>query len=322
VSTSTSRQLEAWTQIWEYTTGNDDLREVLLFSLNETLFLYFACLAPDKTGFTPRRMQWTSTKDLHSWSSPIPVGRVSEITWDVKVREEEGRQIAYKTSYVGNHYAVDALLTVHFEKSSNGKEWGPVGNGDSAVYVGGISEVSFDFTPRGDLVAIGRNEDGDATGFGSQFFYARKGDLGNWTSLKISNPYRFDSPRLICMDGEMLLFARYAAAAYNLTPEWLPMGFQRLVNLLSYSLMPKAGAIYRLCLPDDVGFPKEPIELIRYFEATYGDTGFFSVAHDDPTGDAVVANYSSNCHSSAPWFYGQVKATDVYVCRCQLIRRA
>lgn len=49
-----------------------------------------------------------------------------------------------------------------------------LGGLEHEVYSGGVCEVSFAFTPKGDLVAIGRNEDGDHTGFGSQLFFAPK----------------------------------------------------------------------------------------------------------------------------------------------------
>merc|ERR1712187_841749 len=103
-------------------------------------------------------------------------------------------------------------VLVLFEQSKDGWKWEPVPpctKESSAVYRGGICEVSFEFTKAGDLVAIGRNEDGDATGFGSQLFYAKKESLGSWTALKVSVPWRFDSPRLARMeeDGEVLLFA-------------------------------------------------------------------------------------------------------------------
>jgi len=314
--------LEDWTEVWEHHTGEDDLRETLLFEFRGKLFLYFACLEPFKRGFTPRRMQWTSTEDLKVWSAPVPVGRVSEITWDVKVAEgAAGEELAYKVSYVGNHYAEDAVCTVHFEQSSDGACWGPVGK-DSAVYVGGISEVTFAFTPAGDLVAIGRNEDGDASGFGSQLFFAAKGDLGAWTPLRLSLPQRFDSPRLISAGGELLLFARLARERYALVPRWAPLGLQRFLNLLLYSLLPKSAAVYRVQAPDRAGaWPREPVQLVRCFEETYGDTGFFSLAPGEAAGEWAIANYSSSCHSHAPWLYGQVHPTDVYVCRCHVIRR-
>mmetsp|Transcript_86302 Transcript_86302/g.241360 ORF Transcript_86302/g.241360 Transcript_86302/m.241360 type:complete len:444 (+) Transcript_86302:98-1429(+) len=318
---SISRNFEDWNTVWTYSTGMDDLREVLLWEFRGELFLYFASLAPFKRGFSPRGMHWTSTSDLSAWSDPVAMGRATEITWDVKVRNEGGVHVAYKVGYIGNHYAADALLTVVFEKSVNGRHWKPVGN-DIGVYTGGVSEVSFDFTPSGDLVAIGRNEDGDHTGFGSQLFFASKDDLGSWMPLKVSLPHRFDSPRMVLMEGEMVLFARYAREAYNAIPEWCPLGLQRIANLIMYSARSKSAAVYRLSLPDPSGtWAKQPIEIIRCFEDAYGDTGFFSVVQYGGSGEWAVANYASTCHSHAPWIYGQLFPTDIYVCRCFPIRR-
>lgn len=323
VVTSDARQLEDWTQVWSYRTGNDDLREVLFFELNRKLFLYFVRLAPFKNGFSPRRSSWTSTQDLKIWSPPADVGRVSEIIWDVKVVENQGTKLAYKTSYTGNHYASDAVLSVLFEQSVDGAEWKPVGK-DSTVYVGGVSEVSFTFTAKGDLVAIGRNEDGDASGFGSQLFFARQGDLGTWTPLKVSIPYRFDSPRMCFIEGHVLLLARYARERYAALPRWMPFALQRIVNLVIYSILPKNGAAYHLKIPDDEGkWCAQPIELIRCFEDTVGDTGFFSITKDSSSGNWLVANYASrSTHSHTPWIYGQVKPTDVLICRLQILNKA
>jgi len=320
---ATSTNLQDWETVWEYTTGKDDLREVLLWEFKGKLFLYFACLAPQKKGFAPRGMHWTVTSDLQSWADPVAMGRAAEITWDIKVHEDQ----AYKVGYIGNHYAADAELTVVFEKSRDGVNWQPVGK-DLAVYVGGISEVSFAFTACGDLVAIGRNEDGDRTGFGSQMFFARKDDLGTWVSLKDSLPYRFDSPRLVSMEGQFVLFARYAPHAYNAMPKWFPFGLQRFLNLIIYSARPKSAAVYWLDLPDNEGsWPVHPVQLVRCFEDACSDTGFFSVAKcpDSAAGSAsewAVANYSSSgAHSHAPWVYGQLLGSDVYVCRCLPVLR-
>jgi len=322
VATARPDNLEQWEVTWEYATGEDDLREVLLFELCGKMILFFARLAPNKNGFAPRRMQRTSSNDLRAWSKPVDFGRTSEIIWDVKVREQDGGdQVAYKTSYIGNHYAADAECTVLFEKSTDGMEWRPVGE-DSAVYCGGVSEVSFAFTPSGDLVAIGRNEDGDRTGFGSQLFFARRDDLGSWTPLKVSVKHRFDSPRLVCMNGDLLLFARYAREPYALVPASWPFILQRMGNLVLYSLLPKGAAVYHMRFPHgDGSWPEKPLELIRCFEDSYGDTGFFSLAKAGGGDDWVVANYASSCHSHAPWLYGQVFATDVHVCRAHFVRR-
>jgi len=73
---------------------------------------------------------------------------------------------------------------------------------------------------------------GDVTGFGTQLFFARKGSLGEWTHLKVSLPWRFDSPRLASNSlGEILLFARYAPAPYQLAPGWLPFMKQKIIDI-------------------------------------------------------------------------------------------
>jgi len=319
ITVTTSTNLEDWCDVWHYSTGKDDLREVLLWEFKGRLFLYFCRLAPDKGGFAPKGMSWTSTTDLRVWTDPVAMDRDSEITWDIKVHEG----IAYKVGYTGNHYADDCKMSVLFECSHDGEKWKPVGK-DAVVYVGGISEVSFAFTAKGDFVAIGRNEDGDHTGFGSQLFWASKTDLGSWTPLTISLPYRFDSPRMIVMSGEVVLFARYSPDRYNLVPEWMPFLSQKIGNIIAYSSRPKSSAVYKVNIPDDGGatWPKVPIHLIRRFEDSFGDTGFFSIAKMcDESDDWAVANYASPVHSHATWFYGQVYATHVYVCRCVPILR-
>lgn len=318
ITVSTSTSLEDWDDVWQYTTGQDDLREVLLWEFNGKLFLYFCCLAPNKRGFAPKGMSWTSTKDLKSWTDPQAMGRDTEITWDVKVHEA----VAYKVGYIGNHYSDNCTLSVLFECSRDGEMWKPVGK-DLVVYVGGVSEVSFAFTANGDLVAIGRNEDGDHTGFGSQLFFARKNDLGSWTPLTVSLPYRFDSPRMIVMSGEVVVFARYSKDLYTFIPEWMPFLIQKIGNIIAYSSRPKSSAVYSVTLPEfDAGtWASDPVRLIRRFEDSFGDTGFFSIARMADSTDWVVANYASPVHSHATWFFGQVYATNIYVCRCVPVLR-
>eukprot|EP00445_Apocalathium_hangoei_P067861 CAMPEP_0204142280 /NCGR_PEP_ID=MMETSP0361-20130328/19904_1 /ASSEMBLY_ACC=CAM_ASM_000343 /TAXON_ID=268821 /ORGANISM="Scrippsiella Hangoei, Strain SHTV-5" /LENGTH=420 /DNA_ID=CAMNT_0051096101 /DNA_START=131 /DNA_END=1391 /DNA_ORIENTATION=+ len=308
VATGSAEDLETWNIIWEHSTGEDDLREMLLFELSGKLFLYYARLEPNKNGFVARSMQWTCTSDLKTWKKPEDVGRVTEIAWDIKVQKDSsGQEVAYKASYIGNHYATNAVVTVLFEQSTDGFTWSPVGE-KAEVYTGGISEVSFAFTAQGDLVAVGRNEDGDRTGFGSQLFFARAGDLGHWQHLPVSMPQRFDFPRMMRMAGdELLLFARYARQSFAMVPSWMPMELQRIGNILLYSCLPKGGAVYRIVPPDAKGWQidmeglPEDMPFTPYFNA--GDTGFFSLTK--PPGGAedewVIANYSSTCHSHAPW---------------------
>jgi len=321
-----SKDLNSWHIDWIYSNGCD-LRETLLFEMGGTLMLYFFSLKPAHGQFKPLHIFCTTSKDGAKWEEPKEVCYEGEVPWEIKVYGEGKDAIAYKSSYLGDHYGTKDVLVL-FEQSKDGWKWEPVppcSEGSSVVYRGGISEVSFEFTKSGDLVAIGRNEDGDTTGFGSQLFYARKGSLGSWTQLKVSLPWRFDSPRLAATSsGEILLFARYAPNPYQLAPAWMDFSYQKVINLALCSLLPKSAAVYRLAPWEDWGDTGAgAIQLVRCFEGSAGDTGFFSVTHERGEAEKdswVVANYTSTtCQSHAPWIYGQMMPSHVYVFRCRAI---
>ena len=121
----------------------------------------------------------------------------------------------------------------------------------------------------------------------------------------MSLPHRFDSPRLHLMLGELVLFARFAHTPYDAVPKWcariinnltqhkinrsasllycrLPFAARRIGNLIWYSTKPKGSAVYRINFPDKIAaggaWAEKPVELVRFFEESYGDTGFFSCA--------------------------------------------
>jgi len=318
----TSKDLVHWEQTYEYHTGND-LREMLLFEMGGKLFLYFFSLVPDGKIFKPIHMYCTVSDDARKWAAPKEVCKKAEVPWDIKVyKEASGREVAYKASYLGDHYGTDEVCVL-FERSYDGWAWEPIGEEGSVVYRGGVCEVAFEFTPKGDLVAIGRNEDGDSTGFGSQLYFAPKDNLGKWTALSVSLPWRFDSPRMIRTDGgdgEILLFSRYTMHKYQLAPTWLSFNSQKALNLILCSTLPKSAAVYRIAPHSEWSQDSCPVQLIRQFEQAFADTGFFSVARElsKKPDDWVVANYSSSCHSHAPWIYGQLTQTNIFVCKCKV----
>lgn len=319
-----STDLSSWSVEWIFKNGCD-LREMLLFELGGNLMLYFFSLKPAHGQFKPLHVFYTKSQDGLSWADPKEVCYEGEVPWEIKVFGVGADCVAYKSSYLGDHYGSKDVLVL-FEQSKDGLKWEPVPpcSESSCVYRGGVCEVSFEFTKSGDLVALGRNEDGDTTGFGTQLFHARKGSLGDWTALKVSLPWRFDSPRLSStQQGEILLFARYAPNKYQLAPTWLPFLYQKTVNLALCSLLPKSAAIYRLAPMEDWGDDgTNAVQLVRCFETSVGDTGFFSVIRERGC-DAdswVVANYTSTlCHSHAPWIYGQMMQSHVFVFRCRSI---
>jgi hypothetical protein len=318
----TSKDLVHWKKTYEYKTGND-LREMLLFQMHGKLFLYFFSLVPEGKIFKPIHMYGTVSDDAELWEEPKQVCQNAEVPWDIKVyKDASGVETAYKASYIGDHYGTKDVFVL-FEKSYDGWKWEPVGEDGSVVYRGGVCEVAFEFTSSGDLVAIGRNEDGDATGFGTQLYYAPKNSLGKWKSLPVSIPWRFDSPRMMRTDGgsgEILLFSRYTWDKYELAPKWLGFNAQKTLNLILCSLTPKSAAVYRIAPPSEWSETSCPIQVIRLFEQAFADTGFFSIARDlsAKPDEWVVANYSSSCNSHAPWIYGQLTQTNIFVCRCRI----
>lgn len=319
-----SDDLCSWDIKWTYGNGCD-LREVLLFEVGALLFLYFFSLVPAHGQFKPLHVFCATSRDGASWTDPQEVCYSGEVPWEIKVYGTGATAIAYKSSYLGDHYGTKDILVL-FEQSKDGRQWEPVpaGRDSSVVYRGGVSEVSFEFTAVGDLVAIGRNEDGDATGFGSQLFYARREDLGAWTALKVCVPWRFDSPRLASAScGEILLFARYAPNRYKQAPGWISLIRQKTINLFMCGLLPKAAAVYRLAPWDEWGeYGTDAVQFVKFFEQSVADTGFFSVTREDDSDadDWVVANYTSTmCHSHAPWIYGQMMPSHVFVFRCRLL---
>lgn len=52
------------------------------------------------------------------------------------------------------------------------------------VYTGGISELGFTFNQNLDIVATGRNEDGDKSGFGARYFFVSASEnYQNWKDI-------------------------------------------------------------------------------------------------------------------------------------------
>eukprot|EP00933_Yihiella_yeosuensis_P017492 TRINITY_DN14590_c1_g3_i1.p1 TRINITY_DN14590_c1_g3~~TRINITY_DN14590_c1_g3_i1.p1 ORF type:complete len:231 (+),score=44.81 TRINITY_DN14590_c1_g3_i1:272-964(+) len=224
-------------------------------------------------------------------------------------------------------------MNVLFEQSSNGLDWRPCGSSkDSVVYQGGVCEVAFEFTKAGDLIGIGRNEDGDSTGFGSQMFFASASDLGRWKALKTSLPWRFDSPRMCRVEatGDVLVFGRYTYRKYAQAPAWFPTKVQEAVNIVLYSVSPKSAAIYKVT-PTELWAGKTaneehctPLELVRFFEHGHAvaDTAFFSLVPKPNSPDSwYIANYSAGgLHSHAWWVAGQLGSSDIYIAemKCQV----
>ncbi len=292
-----------WAYETSFTTGRD-LREPFLLEVAGRLLLYYAELGIRAYAFEPQALWRSSRCGSGCWTAPEKWGGPEEVAWDFKVRG--GR--AWVTSYRGKHYDLKTpLIDVRFRSSIDGIDWRDVGPGP--VYRGGATETSFEFDRGGGLWAITRNEDGDATGFGSHVASAEAEAPGLWRFPERSNPSRFDSPRLFRHGRDIYLVARRdLGPAAGTRFEGVPGEMRKLLVWASYSLEPKRTALYHL---DAVG---RRFDLVTDLPSA-ADTAFPSIVRLSPH-EFLVANYSSAFrHTDSSWIWGQLNGTGIYFVR-------
>ena len=176
---------------------------------------------------------------------------------------------------------------MRFWESEDGHSWSYV-DGAEHVYVGGVSDVAFEFDENGNLWAVGRNEDGDTTGAGSQLCFAPAESLSSWSCLEESDPERYDSPELF----------RHGSSIYMLARRDIGGPFGPDGDLLAYSMRPKAFALYQLDLE---------LKQIVWLEDLpgVGDTAFASVRRIDAH-TFRFANYTAPLDNpDISWFSAQ-----------------
>jgi hypothetical protein len=292
-----------WTLETSFATGRD-LREPFLLEVAGRLHLYFVELGSRVYAFEPRSLWRTSRCGPGCWSAPERWGGPDEVAWDFKVRR--GR--AWMTSYQGKHYELRSRpIDLRFRRSDDGVAWRDVG--DAPVYRGGATEASFEFDARGALWAITRNEDGDATGFGSHVATADAAEPGAWRFPVRSDPRRYDSPRLFRHGKDIYLLARRdLGPAAGTRFGSLSGDLRKLFVWVGYSLAPKRTSLYRL---DPASRRFDPV----FDLPSAGDTAFPSVARLSAH-EFLVANYSSSFRDvDHGWLRGQVSATGIYFVR-------
>ncbi len=284
---------------------NVDVREGLLKTIAGKLHLYYFEGGSQAMAFDPKRVVHRIRMGEGKWSEPITLAGPSEVLWDIK--EYKGKM--YKISYEGPHYSIiPGVLKIKFEVSEDGTNWGPTdGAKNSVVYRGGVSEVSIEFDDEGNLFGVGRNEDGDKSGWGTQIFTARAGNLSKWTALKRSLPNRYDSPRMFKHHGELYLLSRKTSQNFDRGYRYLPFNFKRWLYLGLYSLQTIRSGLFRLD-------PKRlNIDLVLELPSA-GDNAFPSVVQSTPN-QFLIANYTSPLeHTDWSWIRGQKSAegTQIY----------
>jgi hypothetical protein len=274
---------------------DSDAREPRFLSMNGSLQLIFFEAGTNPIAFEPMRMWRTFRQGSARFSELELMVDAPEVPWDVKVRGG----VAWMTSYMGDHYGEPGRVNieVYFKKSIDGLSWQLVDD-VPFVYQGGVSEVAFEFGAEGDLWAVTRNEDGDATGFGSHVCWAPADSLGAWECPDVTDPERYDSPELFRHGSEIYLLARRDIGG--------PFGENP--SLGDYSTRPKRTALYRI--DQDTRSVAFMMDL-----PGAGDTAFPSIQR---TGNHsfLLANYTSPLDDpDITWIEGQTSelGTQIYL---------
>ncbi len=295
---------------WDYETtfhAGADLRAPLLYEAQGTVFVSFVGAGTDPLDYEPQAAWRSHREGPEDWSYPQRWGEPGEVPWAVARRA--GR--LHLTSYLGVNPmgGVPGEVDVRLHTSRDGETWWPASKKGAVVHHGGASEAAIEFGPEGDLWALLRNEEGDDTGFGSLLCRAPTDRPAAWDCPGVSDPERYDAPRMFRHDDEIYLVARrdldgpYAQADPEAT-----FAEQQLTNVLAYQARPKRTAVFHV--------DREARALVHLLDLpSAGDTGFPSVVQlDEHT--FVVANYTSPLESSElSWIDGQMSedGTQIYL---------
>lgn len=282
---------------WEFEHTIDigtDLREPRLIPYQGKLQLLFFQAGIIMTAFQPQRILRTWRNGFQDWSELETVNPEPEVPWDIKVRNDR----LFMTSYAGGHYEEDSEVEVYFKESTDGLSWEKV-NGKESVYTGGVSEVAFEFAGDGTLWLVTRNEDGDASGYGSHVCYAPADNITEWVCPAICDPERYDSPEMFRHGDTLYLVARRDIGG--------PYGPDD-ANVINYSLRPKRTAIYQI--------DQDNMQVVHIMDLPgVGDTAFPAIWRTGPH-SFLMANYTSPLDDpDVSWLEGQSsrRGTQIYL---------
>lgn len=284
---------------WDYETTIDldsDVREPRFVAISGALHLYYFEAGTDKFRFQPKKIWRTTRNDLGDWTVPVVHSDAEEVLWDVKVRGG----VAYMGSYIGNHYeAGESAIDVFLKRSEDGVSWVHVDAAKPSLYRGGVSEIAYELDEDGTLWIVTRNEDGDATGFGSHLCSAPPGNMSAWQCPAKSDPERYDSPKMIRHGRDLYVIARRdIGGPYDQGLDHLDFSTRRTRYQLDYWNRPKRTAIYRI--------DKTARKLVHLIDLpSAGDTAYPAVRRLDAH-TFLVANYTSPlADPDRTWVQGQ-----------------
>lgn len=281
-----------------------DLREPYFLEVNGTLFFYYFEAGTNPVAFEPSfmfRMQYGGEPGL--WSEAEPWGQESEVGWQFGV-DREG--VAHVISFVGAQQSLYTLgnASLHINASRDGIAWESLLPDGNPFYYGGVSEIGWAFDNEGVMWGVGRNEDGDASGWGSRIlrFDPKAMKSPEWVNGNTSDPRIYESPRMFNHEGDLYLVARTDPNGPFMSENILdlPDSIHHLYDLVAYSLRSHGTAVWKL------NTSTAELEWIMDLPGC-GDTAFPSVVQTSDH-SYMILNYSSPLEKCQywPWIVGQV----------------
>ncbi|XP_023330192.1 uncharacterized protein LOC111702671 [Eurytemora carolleeae] len=275
---------------WEYEQTiflGSDLREPFFVEAEGNLLFYFFQGGSNPLDFEPKALYQMLRLENGLWTEPVVFGHEGEVIWEVV----EHNGTLYSQSYSGDYSTPgDAedlgKLFVFFNRIFEDKE-------------SGLTEIGFQFDLEGNLWGVGRNEDGDDSGWGSRLFTASRSNLSNWIFLEqLSNPNIFESPKMFRHGGDLFLVARTDPDGQFWSRD------NPLLNTLpawdGFSLRQHGTGIWKL--NTETGSLEQVLTL-----AGCGDTAFPSIVRKSRHA-YIIFNYSSTLEDNCPhnWIMGQI----------------
>jgi hypothetical protein len=296
-------------QSWDYETAftmGTDLRECRFLSWDGHLFLYFAVLGTDPEDFEPQGAKVSEYLGPGQWTEPVDVGPPGFIPWRTKVVDG----VPYMTGYVGGENIYDAdgePIEISWLTTVDGYTWDAVVPGQRVVETGGGSETDFALLDDGSLVAVTRNEAGDAaSGWGSKICTAPADALGAWDCA--SDPKKYDSPLVFEYADRVWLLGRRNVTDtgdYDLGRRELDDGEETLYYEAAYWQEPKRCSLWEVH-PDS-----RAVSFVLDLPSK-GDTCFAGIL-DLGGGSFAVYDYSSPLEGDdVSWVEGQHGETRIY----------
>ncbi|MCP4919745.1 MAG: hypothetical protein GY913_22825 [Proteobacteria bacterium] len=276
-----------------------DLREPRFLAMEDELILHYAVLGTDRLAFEPQGTMRT-VFDGSEWSEPTWIFDDGFIPWRTRWMDGEPTMVGYTGG--GEIYDQDGYpqLEVKWLTSEDGLDW----EGD-VVITGGASETDFARLPDGRVIAVARNEAGDADGFGSLICRGEADSDRDWTCNRDLKKY--DSPLVFEDAGRIWLVGRRnvtESGHFDLQSEGMDHEDAFRFYSVDYWQHPKRCSLWEV----------DPDELVVSWVLdlpSAGDTCFASVLGGD--GSYEVWNYSSDPDQpDTSWLDGQNGVTRIY----------